>query len=140
MSLYRAAVLPATPLTENEILTGCRFRVCIDEAQMIESGVSNAAIVARMIPRVNAWCITGTPVRRNVNDLLGLLIFLRCEPYASTKHVWSSLISAYKFDFRRLFGSLALRHSKQSVRDELKLPAQRRYVGISSKKHSVSTE
>lgn len=30
------------------------WRVCIDEAQMLETGVSNAAIVARMIPRVNA--------------------------------------------------------------------------------------
>jgi len=56
------------------------------------------------------------------------LIFLRFEPYASTKHIWSSLISSHKNEFRKLFGSLALRHSKQSVRDELRLPAQRRYV------------
>jgi E3 ubiquitin-protein ligase SHPRH len=104
------------------------WRVCIDEAQMIESGVSNAAVVARMIPRVNAWCITGTPVRKDVNDLLGLLIFLRYEPYASIKHIWSDLISSHKQEFHRLFGSLALRHSKQYVRDELRLPAQRRYV------------
>jgi E3 ubiquitin-protein ligase SHPRH len=104
------------------------WRVCIDEAQMIESGVSNAAIVARMIPRINAWAVTGTPVRKDVNDLLGLLIFLRCEPFASTKHVWSALISGHKYNFRKLFGQLALRHSKRSVREELRLPAQRRYV------------
>lgn len=105
-----------------------RWRCLIDEAQMIESGVSNAAVVARMIPRVNAWCVTGTPVRKDVSDLLGLLVFLRYEPYASIKHVWSSLISTHKNEFRKLFGALALRHSKQSVREELKLPAQRRYV------------
>lgn len=104
------------------------WRCLIDEAQMIESGVSNAAVVARMIPRVNAWCVTGTPVRKDVHDLLGLLVFLRYEPFASIKHVWSSLITKHKYDFRKLFGALALRHSKQSVRDELKLPAQRRYV------------
>ena len=104
------------------------WRVVIDEAQMIESGVSKAAVVARMIPRINAWCVTGTPVRKDVNDLLGLLVFLRFEPFASIKHVWSSLISSNKYEFRKLFGWLALRHSKQSVRDELKLPAQRRYV------------
>ncbi|KAJ5035392.1 uncharacterized protein L3040_007862 [Drepanopeziza brunnea f. sp. 'multigermtubi'] len=104
------------------------WRCLIDEAQMIESGVSNAAVVARMIPRVNAWCVTGTPVRKDVNDLLGLLVFLRYEPFASIKHAWSSLITSCKFEFRKLFGTLALRHSKQSVRDELKLPAQRRYV------------
>ncbi|KAH8598130.1 E3 ubiquitin-protein ligase [Bisporella sp. PMI_857] len=104
------------------------WRVCIDEAQMIETGVSNAAVVARLIPRINAWCITGTPVRKDVNDLLGLLIFLRYEPYASTKHVWTSLITSHKFEFRRLFGHLTLRHSKHDVRNELKLPAQRRYI------------
>ncbi|RDW68462.1 hypothetical protein BP5796_09119 [Coleophoma crateriformis] len=114
---------PKSPLLELQF-----FRVAIDEAQMIESGVSAAAIVARTIPRVHAWCITGTPVRNEVGDLQGLLIFLRKEPYASNKHVWSSLVSSHKHNFQTLFGSLALRHSKQAVRDELRLPAQRRYV------------
>ena len=104
------------------------WRVCLDEAQMVESGVSNAAMLAQMVPRINAWAITGTPVRKDVNDLRGLLMFLRSEPYASFKHVWASLISSHKSDFSALFGRLALRHSKQSVREELRLPAQRRYV------------
>jgi E3 ubiquitin-protein ligase SHPRH len=104
------------------------WRCIIDEAQMIESGVSNAAQVARMIPRINAWCVSGTPVRGNVRDLLGLLVFLRYEPFASIKHIWQSLTTTHKTAFRTLFGSIALRHSKQGVRDELRLPAQRRYV------------
>ncbi len=49
------------------------WRVCLDEAQQIESGVSNAAKVARLIPRVNAWGITGTPVKEDIKDLWGLL-------------------------------------------------------------------
>jgi E3 ubiquitin-protein ligase SHPRH len=116
------------PRVKSPLMQLAWWRVCIDEAQMIESGVSNAAVVARMIPRINSWAVTGTPVRKDVNDLLGLLVFLRYEPYASTKHVWTSLISSHKYEFQRLFGLLALRHSKRSVRDELKLPAQRRYV------------
>ena len=38
------------------------WRVCLDEAQMVESGVGKAATVAKMIPRINAWAITGTQV------------------------------------------------------------------------------
>ncbi|KAI4180815.1 MAG: hypothetical protein L6R41_007006, partial [Letrouitia leprolyta] len=49
------------------------WRVVLDEAQMIESGVSNAAKVAQLIPRYNAWCVSGTPVKKNSQDLRGLL-------------------------------------------------------------------
>jgi E3 ubiquitin-protein ligase SHPRH len=90
--------------------------------------VSSAALLCRMIPRENAWLVSGTPVRRDVDDLFGLLSFLRYEPYVSKKHIWASLISWHKRDFNKLFFSLSLRHSKRSVRDELRLPAQRRYV------------
>lgn len=52
---------PRSPLTQL-----CWWRVCMDEAQMIESGVSKAATLARLIPRVNAWGVTGTPVKDSV--------------------------------------------------------------------------
>ncbi|KAG9234179.1 SNF2 family N-terminal domain-containing protein [Amylocarpus encephaloides] len=119
---------PKYPRAKSPLMSLQFFRVVLDEAQMIESGVSQAATVAKMVPRVYAWCVTGTPVRRDVRDLLGLLVFLRYEPFASMKHVWSSLISSRNQDFKGLFSNIALRHSKLSVRDELKLPSQRRYV------------
>ncbi|KAM3075621.1 hypothetical protein ACMFMG_007757 [Clarireedia jacksonii] len=116
------------PRRKSPLMQFSWWRVCLDEAQMVESGVSKAATVAKMIPRVNAWAITGTPVRKNISDLQGLLIFLRYEPYASSQHIFLSLISSYKAEFQRLFGTVALRHSKRSVCDELKLPQQRRYI------------
>ncbi|TGO16336.1 hypothetical protein BTUL_0029g00260 [Botrytis tulipae] len=100
------------------------WRVCLDEAQMVENGVSKAATVARMIPRINAWAITGTPVRKNINDLLGLLIFLKYDLLAS---VWRSLVYS-KQNFHKLFEAISLRHSKQNVRGELILPKQHRFV------------
>ncbi|KZF24694.1 hypothetical protein L228DRAFT_228741 [Xylona heveae TC161] len=103
------------------------WRVCLDEAQMVENGVSNAATVARRIPRCNAWAVTGTPLRKDIRDLLGLLIFLRYEPYCETA-VWNSLVQGHKDAFRSIFEALALRHTKDLVRDDLRLPPQTRLV------------
>ncbi|KAI1391186.1 SNF2 family N-terminal domain-containing protein [Hypoxylon trugodes] len=104
------------------------WRVCLDEAQQIESGVSNSAKVARLIPRVNSWGITGTPVKENIKDLWGLLVFLRYEPFASSTAIWEGLITTHKEFFKPLFNRIALRHTKRAVRSELTLPPQKRFV------------
>lgn len=104
------------------------WRVCIDEAQQIESGVSSAAKVARLIPRINAWGITGTPVKEDIKDLWGLLSFLHYEPFVSSMTIWNALITSYGDLFKTLFNRISLRHTKRAVRDELKLPSQKRYV------------
>jgi len=100
------------------------WRVCLDEAQMVESGVSQAAKVARIIPRCNSWAVSGTPLRKDVQDLLGLLIFLRFDPF-SGKEIWARLT---KSSFRAIFNRIALRHTKDKIRDELHLPPQKRVV------------
>ncbi|EAW11144.1 putative SNF2 family helicase/ATPase [Aspergillus clavatus NRRL 1] len=102
------------------------WRVCLDEAQMIESGVSNAAKVARLIPRRNAWAVTGTPLRKDVSDLLGLLLFLQYEPYSGS--VWKRLCALFKPVLSGIINHIALRHSKDRVRSELNLPSQKRFV------------
>lgn len=101
------------------------WRVCMDEAQMVENGVSNAATVARKIPRINAWAVSGTPFKKDVQDLRGLLSFLRFEPYASNKTLWDRVD---KFTFRQIFGTIAMRHTKEKLHGELKLPPQKRVV------------
>lgn len=58
------------------------WRVCIDEAQMVENWTNNAAKLARRIPRVNAWGVTGTPVKDDIQkgkDSLLLLIKSRAD-------------------------------------------------------------
>ena len=119
----RAYQRPKSPLVQISW-----WRVCLDEAQMIENGFSQAATVARVIPRINAWGITGTPVKDDVKDLLGLLLFLRYEPYCSNTPVWEALIRKHKKNFEQLFRSISIRHTKALVRDELLLPPQKRYV------------
>lgn len=101
------------------------WRVCLDEAQMVESGVSNAAKVARVIPRCNAWAVSGTPLRKDVQDLRGLLTFLRCDTFAQNKMVWGRLD---KSSFYAIFNQITLRHTKDKVRDDLRLPPQKRAI------------
>ncbi|KAB5563297.1 SNF2 family N-terminal domain-containing protein [Coniochaeta sp. 2T2.1] len=120
----RAYERPKSPLVEISW-----WRVCIDEAQMVETRNSNVAVMARLIPRVNAWAITGTPVKDNLQeDLRGLLAFLRYEPYASDNDVWKRLFTRYPEYFTQIFNLICLRHTKSQVRSEIELPPQKRYV------------
>ncbi|GKT99342.1 rad8 protein and rdh54p [Fusarium langsethiae] len=114
---------PVSPLTQISW-----WRICLDEAQMIENGYGQAAKVARVIPRVNAWGITGTPVKNSLQDLQGLLLFLQYEPYCSMNSVWNHLLRWNKSGFQRLFNKITLRHTKSMVRDELVIPPQKRFV------------
>ena len=104
------------------------WRVVLDECQMVESGVSNAAKVAQLIPRRNAWAVSGTPLKKDAKDLLGLLIFLRLEPYCLSLVGWLRLVTSYKPIFKQLFGSIALRHTKEQVKGDIQLPPQKRVV------------
>ncbi|KAL8723657.1 MAG: hypothetical protein Q9225_000100 [Loekoesia sp. 1 TL-2023] len=104
------------------------WRVVLDEAQMIESGVSNAAKVAQLIPRHNGWCVSGTPVKKNSQDLRGLLVFLRFPPYCYSTQIWDRLIAERRDIFRQIFGTLALRHTKEQIKDDVQLPPQRRVI------------
>ncbi|PNY24104.1 ATP-dependent helicase [Tolypocladium capitatum] len=104
------------------------WRLCLDEAQMIENGHTQAAAVARVIPRISSWGITGTPVKDDVGDLLGLLSLLRYEPYCSASQVWQGLIKRHKPVFQQIFRSISLRHTKALVREEILLPPQKRHV------------
>lgn len=104
------------------------WRVCLDEAQMIESGVSNAAKVARLIPRRNAWAVTGTPLRKNIDDLFGLFLFLHYRPFSDSNPLWNRLFSKFGPVLKTIINSITLRHSKDHVRNELRLPPQKRIV------------
>ena len=104
------------------------WRVILDECQMVESGVSNAARVAQVIPRRNAWAVSGTPLKKDAKDLLGLLIFLDLRPYCLSTPVWLRLVTSYRSIFKNLFGAIALRHTKEQVKGDIQLPPQKRVV------------
>ena len=114
---------PKTPLTEISW-----WRVCLDEAQMVESGVSNAATVARLIPREIAWAVTGTPLRQAHKDLYGVAVFLNYEPWCFSSRFWDRLVSHYRPFFRAMINTIAIRHTKDFIREDLQLPPQSRHT------------
>ena len=120
------SVVP-TPLTR---LTW--WRVVLDEAQMVESSTAAAAAMARMVPAVHRWAVTGTPVSRGLEDLQGLFAFLGGPSPFADAGWWRRTVqepySAHVHSARQFLHShlkrLMWRNSRADVADELRLPPQ----------------
>ncbi|VDQ05711.1 unnamed protein product [Trichobilharzia regenti] len=67
------------------------WRICLDEAQMVERVTSKTARMLSQITAVNRWCVTGTPAEKSIDDFFGLFAYLRLTPY-SFSHYWNSLL------------------------------------------------
>lgn len=103
------------------------WRVVLDEVQMVSSQVSRAFQSAALIPRFHAWGVLGTPIKRGLEDLHSLLTFLKYHPFCGEKLSWEQLTRNSE-DFSELFGSLALRHTKAMVENDIRLPPQSRVL------------
>ena len=66
-------------------LTGIKWwRICLDEAQRVEVPTATSARMALKLETEHRWCVSGTPIGRGkLEDLYGLLLFLRVVPFAS---------------------------------------------------------
>ncbi|KAG5248058.1 DNA repair protein [Salix suchowensis] len=57
------------------------FRVVLDEAHTIKSSKSKISFAAAALVADRRWCLTGTPIQNNVEDIYSLLRFLKVEPW-----------------------------------------------------------
>ncbi|XP_041667935.1 E3 ubiquitin-protein ligase SHPRH [Cheilinus undulatus] len=104
------------------------WRICLDEAQMVECPTARAAEMALRLASVNRWCVSGTPVQRGLEDLYGLVLFLGVDPYW-VKHWWVQLL--YR-PYRRgnteplyhVIAQILWRSAKKDVIDQIQIPPQ----------------
>ncbi|XP_060189050.1 DNA repair protein RAD5B [Lycium barbarum] len=67
------------------------YRVVLDEAHTIKSWKTLGAQAAFTLSAHCRWCLTGTPLQNNLEDLYSLLCFLHVEPWCNWAW-WNKLI------------------------------------------------
>lgn len=72
----KSYIIPDSPLTMVRW-----WRVCLDEAQMVETPTNTCSRMVGKLPAINRWAITGTPIEKSYENLYGLVLFLDLQPY-----------------------------------------------------------
>ncbi|EPS33778.1 hypothetical protein PDE_08740 [Penicillium oxalicum 114-2] len=68
------------------------YRIILDEAHTIKNRNAKATQAACALDAKYRWCLTGTPMQNNLDELQSLIKFLRIKPYNDLAH-WRDQIS-----------------------------------------------
>jgi SNF2 family DNA or RNA helicase len=107
------------------------FRIILDEAHYIRN---RGTQISRAVAQLNGerrWCLSGTPIQNNMDDIFSLIYFLKYSPWADYNW-WNQNINrnlqcprnkdkAVKL-FNAIIKPIMLRRTKQQHKAMLKLP------------------
>ncbi|KAI9367118.1 SNF2 family N-terminal domain-containing protein [Aspergillus egyptiacus] len=68
------------------------YRIILDEAHTIKNRNAKATQAAYALDAEYRWCLTGTPMQNNLDELQSLIRFLRIKPYNDLAH-WKDQIT-----------------------------------------------
>ncbi|CAL1537482.1 unnamed protein product, partial [Lymnaea stagnalis] len=104
------------------------WRICLDEAQMVECVSTKTAEMALKLKAVNRWCVTGTPLMRSVEDIFGLLLFLGVDPFMVQQWfrllLWEPFCHGFPEPMHQALSQVLWRTAKKDVIDQINLPCQ----------------
>jgi SNF2 family DNA or RNA helicase len=86
----------ASASEDDGIQVGCFglhwYRVILDEAHQIKNRNAQATQACYALRAQYRWCLTGTPMQNNLDELQSLIRFLRIQPYNNLA-VWREMIT-----------------------------------------------
>ncbi|KAM3161234.1 hypothetical protein ACU8KH_05391 [Lachancea thermotolerans] len=129
------------------------FRIILDEVQMLGSESTNAARCTGLLHRVHTWGVSGTPIY-DITHFQTVLSYLQFHPFQDSPKIvdaveigiyrqnnllsryhsqHSHLVNGVKFDIYDLMDlfprfNLCIRHSKEDVADQIRIPEQHNYI------------
>jgi len=83
------------------------YRVILDEAQNVKNKSTRSAMAVREVQAITRWCMTGTPMMNNVEELFSLIQFLRIKPYCES--------DKFNYDIKRPLKSHSEHQRKQAM-------------------------
>lgn len=57
------------------------YRTILDEAHFIKNKLTKASLACHILESEYRWCLSGTPMQNNIDEIFPLIRFLRIKPY-----------------------------------------------------------